>query len=476
MSFMKSTGLLLFMLLSAQGVAQTSAAAGRELIDVASFFNGAYSYTTTREDTDKRANQIRAISNGRTVNPFVRDDLRKEDGDKEATLFYAFAASATVETFRVSGEDKYKDLTSHRFEFAVSQLPTGPFQTVAVFDTPESYLNAPSTKYDFSIPAQQKISGRYVRITLSGTKNGNYRLSSFSALGRFDQPAKLREDFGGIYTINGRPESGSQADIDMISQQKGTALFPYLILHQKAGQISGCYIYGAITGKSDGKLREVSEVLGTLEGGVENNVFRFTRTHNKDGSRSQGAMAIQPLAEGIKKGSYNNDVGSLLIQKGDHSGDKSKDAHFRVNLVRYSSTPAPCAVTGQKEKTAVENMQESLEKTGKVQLYGINFDFDSDTLRPESGAVLDEVVKLAKGNPGWKFEVGGHTDSVGAADYNLKLSDRRAASVVRYLTGKGVEAARLQSKGYGATRPLVSESTGGDAARAQNRRVELVKQ
>jgi outer membrane protein OmpA-like peptidoglycan-associated protein len=120
-------------------------------------------------------------------------------------------------------------------------------------------------------------------------------------------------------------------------------------------------------------------------------------------------------------------------------------------------------------------MAENLEKTGKVQLYGVNFDFDSDTLRPESGAVLDEVVKLAQANPTWKFEIGGHTDSLGSAEYNRKLSERRAAAVVRYLTGQGIDAARLQAKGYGATRPLVPEGDGNEAARAQNRRVELVK-
>ncbi|MDR2689574.1 MAG: OmpA family protein, partial [Azoarcus sp.] len=135
-----------------------------------------------------------------------------------------------------------------------------------------------------------------------------------------------------------------------------------------------------------------------------------------------------------------------------------------------------CAVTGQKEKAPDEVMAENLEKTGKLQLYGVNFDFDSDVLRPESSTVLDEVVKLANANPSWKFEIGGHTDSIGSADYNLKLSDRRAASVVRYLTGKGIDAARLSSKGYGATRPLVPETDGSDTARAQNRRVELVKQ
>jgi outer membrane protein OmpA-like peptidoglycan-associated protein len=211
-----------------------------------------------------------------------------------------------------------------------------------------------------------------------------------------------------------------------------------------------------------------------LTGGVENNVFRFTRTYAGDGGQEQGAMALVPAAEGITKGS-NNWAGYLLVDKGGQPGAREGDGAFRVSLARFSNTPLACAVTGEKEKTASETMTESLEKTGKVQLYGVNFDFNSDILRPESSTVLDEVVKLARANPKWKFEIGGHTDSVGSADYNKKLSERRAASVVRYLTGKGVDAARVQARGYGATRPLVPESA-GDTARAQNRRVELVKQ
>jgi outer membrane protein OmpA-like peptidoglycan-associated protein len=203
---------------------------------------------------------------------------------------------------------------------------------------------------------------------------------------------------------------------------------------------------------------------------VENNVFRFTRTYAKDGGQRQGAMALLPVAQGINR---HNRTSYLLVERGD---GQAGDGAFRVYITRFSGTPPACAVAGQKEKAANEVMAENLEKTGTVQLYGVNFDFDADTLRPESSAVLDAVVKLAQANPGWKFEIGGHTDSVGAADYNLKLSQRRAVSVVRYLAGKGVDAARLQARGYGASRPLVPETAGDDAARAQNRRVELVKQ
>ncbi|MCL2644025.1 MAG: OmpA family protein [Betaproteobacteria bacterium] len=344
---------------------------------------------------------------------------------------------------------------------------------MATFDVPESAFTASRTQYDFSIPLKQKASGRYVRVTLSGTKYGRYRLSSLSVYGRFDQPAEFRKDFSGVYHFIGGEGDNSPANREMVSQQKGTGHDPYLILHQKDGQITGCYVQGANNGRSgsDGRLNEISAVLGNLTGGVENNVLRFTRTHASDGSQGQGAMAFAPVAQGVTKSNW---VGYMLVMK-DNPGGKEGDGAFRVKLTRYLSTPPPCAVTGQKEKTATETMQESLEKTGKVQLYGVNFDFDSDVLRPESGAVLDEVVKLAKANPKWKFEVGGHTDSTGSADYNLKLSDRRAASVVRYLTGKGVDAAQLKSKGYGSTRPLIAGAN-NDAAHAQNRRVELLKQ
>jgi outer membrane protein OmpA-like peptidoglycan-associated protein len=474
---LKQTVFLSLMLLAAPGVAQPAAPDARhELLDVASFFNGGFPYTTfDYHDGDRIDNQLRAISQGRTINPFYRNDLSK-DGSLDAVLFYALAAPATIETFRVGGEDK-QDQIPRRIAFAVSASPVGDFQTVATFDVPEAVFAAARPRYDFSIPASQKIAGRYLRITLSGAKYGRYRLNRFSALGRFEQPVALREDFNGIYSMQGR-NANSPADAAMVEQQKGTAYDPYLILHQNGSQISGCYVYatsngggsGGIGGKKGLLLREISEVLGTIDGGVENNVFRFTRTYAKDGGQSQGAMALLPVAQGINR---HNSTSYLLVERGD---GQAGDGAFRVDLIRFPSAPVPCAVAGQKEKSANEVMAENLEKTGKVQLYGVNFDFDADTLRPESGAVLDAVVKLAQANPGWKFEIGGHTDSVGAADYNLNLSERRAASVVRYLAGKGVDAARLQARGYGASRPLVPETAGDDAARAQNRRVELVKQ
>ncbi len=103
----------------------------------------------------------------------------------------------------------------------------------------------------------------------------------------------------------------------------------------------------------------------------------------------------------------------------------------------------------------------------------IHFEFNKDKIRPESFPVLDAVVEVLVKNPSIALEVQGHTDNKGGADYNRKLSDRRAASVVRYLTSHGVAASRLASNGYGLDRPIVPNDS--DRNRSLNRRVQFVR-
>jgi len=106
-------------------------------------------------------------------------------------------------------------------------------------------------------------------------------------------------------------------------------------------------------------------------------------------------------------------------------------------------------------------------------LEGVNFEFDSAKLTPESLVILDQVAASLRDWPDVRVEVGGHTDSKGAAAYNLKLSDQRADAVVAQLVSKGVAASRLRSQGYGETKPIADNAT--DAGRARNRRVELTR-
>ncbi|MGD0191747.1 MAG: OmpA family protein [Rhizomicrobium sp.] len=112
-------------------------------------------------------------------------------------------------------------------------------------------------------------------------------------------------------------------------------------------------------------------------------------------------------------------------------------------------------------------------KTCKLEIYGVNFDFNKATLRPESEPVLTQVLSLFTADSSYAGEIGGHTDNIGSEPYNLKLSGQRAAAVKAWLVVHGVAATRLTTQGYGDTKPLVPNTT--DENRFKNRRVELKK-
>jgi outer membrane protein OmpA-like peptidoglycan-associated protein len=112
-------------------------------------------------------------------------------------------------------------------------------------------------------------------------------------------------------------------------------------------------------------------------------------------------------------------------------------------------------------------------KTCHVALLGVLFDFNKATLKPESDATLQAALGILQKDAALKVEVQGHTDNVGGDDYNQKLSEARAKSVMAWLTGHGIAANRLSFKGYGKTVPVASNDN--DEGRAKNRRVEIAK-
>ncbi len=135
---------------------------------------------------------------------------------------------------------------------------------------------------------------------------------------------------------------------------------------------------------------------------------------------------------------------------------------------------APEKLEHNMEFVNAADMARALKESGKIALYGINFDTDRDTLRADSKAMLDEIGHLLTSDPQARLHVVGHTDNQGALDHNLDLSRRRAAAVVHALTSQyGIAAARLDSFGCGLYAPIASNAA--EDGRAKNRRVELVK-
>ena len=116
---------------------------------------------------------------------------------------------------------------------------------------------------------------------------------------------------------------------------------------------------------------------------------------------------------------------------------------------------------------------EQVKQSGRISVYGINFDTGKASIRAESEPVLNEVAKMLQGNASWAMLVAGHTDNVGASAMNLTLSRQRAESVIAWLASHGVDKTRLVPAGFGDTRPVTPNTD--DPGRQKNRRVDLVK-
>jgi outer membrane protein OmpA-like peptidoglycan-associated protein len=145
----------------------------------------------------------------------------------------------------------------------------------------------------------------------------------------------------------------------------------------------------------------------------------------------------------------------------DGPGDNDKTGYVGFQFVRFAeSTP---------------DLGKVLMSSGRYVTRGILFDTDSDRIKPESAPVIRLIAKGLEANPALNILIEGHTDSTGDAGHNLDLSKRRAEAVKAVLAAQfKIDASRLTTAGLGATKPVDTNDT--PQGRAQNRRVELVKQ
>jgi outer membrane protein OmpA-like peptidoglycan-associated protein len=152
----------------------------------------------------------------------------------------------------------------------------------------------------------------------------------------------------------------------------------------------------------------------------------------------------------------------LVLRLKDQQWSKGK---FKIEVIRIN----------YKTAQPVNLVEKQLTEQKRAVTYGIYFDFNKDTIKPESEPVLKEIVQAMTDNPDWKLTVEGHTDNIGGDAYNLDLSKRRAAAVKEALvTQYHIAPDRLSTDGFGASRPVATNDT--LEGRARNRRVELTRQ
>jgi outer membrane protein OmpA-like peptidoglycan-associated protein len=161
----------------------------------------------------------------------------------------------------------------------------------------------------------------------------------------------------------------------------------------------------------------------------------------------------------------------FIVNGTDAKGDESSA------VVTLASSAASQALASPGRAASVPlavKIAKTLAVAKRVAVYGIYFDFASAKLKPQSAPVLKEIADALIANPSWKLTIEGHTDNVGGTAYNLTLSQDRAAAVKSALVGQyHINAGRLNTVGFGFSRPVASNDT--PQGRALNRRVELVR-
>lgn len=152
----------------------------------------------------------------------------------------------------------------------------------------------------------------------------------------------------------------------------------------------------------------------------------------------------------------------------DNSTEVGRSINRRIEFSLYKGQLSECSKANVGENS---NFEEAVKNSEQVKIEGIFFKFDSDELVPESETTLRHVADVLKKYPKAKVEIQGHTDSLGKALYNEFLSKRRAESVKKFLVSQGIDASRLNTIGYGETKPI--EDNGTAYGRAVNRRIEF---
>lgn len=244
--------------------------------------------------------------------------------------------------------------------------------------------------------------------------------------------------------------------------------------HPQVQRFPGFYLEGATVNDFNSVEFQVSDGTVTKEGR-----YWSLRYHVQEGAKQHSCVEITRNYENA----FKKTGGKLVWRDSDSCNETLSSPLGRSE--RWMSVSVFNGATGiefdivelaemeQKVEVSASEMLDALNKQGFVALHGILFDTGKDTIKPDSEAALAEVVKLLSENPDLKLSIDGHTDNQGDSKANQVLSQKRADSVKKYLGGKGIDAQRLATKGWGDTKPVADNRS--EDGRAQNRRVELVK-
>lgn len=365
--------------------------------------------------------------------------------DKSSQVFViGLPAETTFRDFSfLNGNDYYGEGSNAKdILVEVSNLSKDDgFQTVLETTLPSDI------KEDQMFKATTEIPARFVRLTIKNShKNPEFiSLGDFRGYGTQKDEKSLNGLTGTYFPLERDEEKKEYKILSAKEAENSYDHFNNIYLKQEGTIIYGC--------------REQGE-NDRFDGGIEGNTAQTIWSYGPGEENERSMKSYSPDGKFMFLTMFNNEGGMADY----------------IAYQKVSEKPGKCRnIKGFDENDGGKSqIEEELEKDGRAVIYGINFDFNSDRLRDESKVVLDKIVKILQEKPDWKMTVEGHTDNIGGDVFNQTLSEKRAKAVVNYLTNGGINASRLNASGKGLANPIASNET--DFGRAQNRRVELVKQ
>ncbi|MFZ4522664.1 MAG: SUMF1/EgtB/PvdO family nonheme iron enzyme [Bacteroidales bacterium] len=170
----------------------------------------------------------------------------------------------------------------------------------------------------------------------------------------------------------------------------------------------------------------------------------------------------------IRGGSWGSEEGRMRISYRNNEFPYNSALGFGFRLAITDES----AVKKEMPKKEI-NLMQGFDEKGFIDIYGINFDIGKAIVKAESFPVVEQITTYLKEHPQTRILIEGHTDNTGTDAKNLILSDKRAASIKAEIVKRGVDAGRMETKGFGASKPIADNKTA--AGRTQNRRVTIKK-
>ena len=260
------------------------------------------------------------------------------------------------------------------------------------------------------------------------------------------------------------------------------------LLSAQAEDAEGCKDHPLFNRMPNFKLYQCTENYAALEvilGNEKKEEHEGTRTHLKYLFNNQENTVKPPSWLQIRK-NYENAItkigGKKIYSDAGYATYKltndGKETWVQIQLTSGEELAVDEFWVDVLEKEAMKQdieanaMFKEITEKGFIAVY-INFETGKSIIKPESLPIVDQMVEMMKAEPDLKVSIEGHTDNTGTAAGNQTLSEQRAAALVKALMDKGIDKARLRSKGWGQTKPAADNTT--NEGKAKNRRVEIVK-